>query len=229
MIPPFKNREPRKPVAKVVAIFSMLVFLLIAASGCSRAYYGAMEKIGFQKRDILVSRVKKAKEAQEETKEEFASALDAYMAVVDVPKGDLEQRYRTLLAAYERSKSQADELDGRIDAVEDVAEALFREWENEIREYTNKKLAASSKEKLRDTRRKYEPMVRAMREAQSKVDPVLSAFNDQVLYLKHNLNAQAIQALKGEVRGVRSDVATLVREMERSISESEQFIAQMNQ
>jgi hypothetical protein len=70
-------------------------------------------------------------------------------------------------------------------------------------------------------------MLRAMRDAQSKVDPVLSAFHDQVLYLKHNLNAQAVQALKGEVSGVQSDVSALVTEMERSIAEADAFISQM--
>jgi hypothetical protein len=104
------------------------IALLSALSGCSSAYYGAMEKFGVQKREILVSRVGKAKEAQQDTKEQFASALDAYMAVVNVPGSDLETKYRTLLDAYESSKEQSNELDNRIDAVEDVANALFKEW-----------------------------------------------------------------------------------------------------
>ncbi len=67
-------------------------------------------------------------------------------------------------------------------------------------------------------------MIRAMRRAESKMDPVLSAFNDQVLFLKHNLNAKAVASLKGELASVETDIAALIREMESSIAEANEFI-----
>ena len=203
----------------------LALFFLVS---CSSIYYGAMDKIGYQKRDILVSRVDKAKTAQQETKEQFANALEAYMAVVSVPGSDLESRYRRLSSAYEDSRAQAEELNDRVDAVEDVAEALFREWKKEIGEYSNRNLANESSRQLRATRKRYIPMMRAMREAEKKVEPVLVAFHDQVLFLKHNLNARAVMALKEEARSVQGDVRQLVKEMERSIAEAESFISQMN-
>ena len=59
------------------------------------------------------------------------------------------------------------------------------------------------------------------------MDPPLRAFRDQVLYLKHNLNARAIASLQGELRAVESEVAALVREMERSIREADSFVASL--
>ena len=56
------------------------------------------------------------------------------------------------------------------------------------------------------------------------MDPVLSAFQDQVLYLKHNLNAQAIVSLQGELVSIETDVAGLIKEMEASIKEADTFI-----
>ena len=56
------------------------------------------------------------------------------------------------------------------------------------------------------------------------LQPVLVAFRDQVLYLKHNLNAQAISSLKNELVAIEDNVAGLVSEMEASIKEAEQFI-----
>lgn len=56
---------------------------------------------------------------------------------------------------------------------------------------------------------------------------MLSAFQDQVLFLKHNLNARAIASLKGNLAAIESDIAVLIREMETSIREANRFIDAM--
>ena len=66
-----------------------------------------------------------------------------------------------------------------------------------------------------------------MKRAERKIDPVLSAFQDQVLYLKHNLNAQAIASLQSELASIEIDVARLIKEMEASIKEADSFIRTM--
>jgi hypothetical protein len=66
-----------------------------------------------------------------------------------------------------------------------------------------------------------------MKAAEAKMDPVLAAFKDQVLFLKHNLNARAIASLQDTVGRVESDVQRLVAEMEASINEANTFIQQM--
>ena len=49
-----------------------------------------------------------------------------------------------------------------------------------------------------------------MHNAEKKIELVLTAFGDQVLYLKHNLNAKAIASLQSELVTVESDIASLV-------------------
>lgn len=69
-----------------------------------------------------------------------------------------------------------------------------------------------------------------MERAESKLEPVLAVlavFKDQVLYLKHNLNARAISSLKNELSGIKSDVSTLINAMEKSIDEANTFINSM--
>jgi hypothetical protein len=56
---------------------------------------------------------------------------------------------------------------------------------------------------------------------------VLRTFNDQVLFLKHNLNAQAVGSLQNELREVEANTAALIREMNASIAEAERFMATM--
>lgn len=203
-----------------------LVGLLLLAA-CESAYYGAWEKLGVHKRDILVDRVEEASEAQQAAKEEFESALEKFTSVVDVPPSKLKDTYESLNDAFEDSKARAEKVSDRIDAVESVSKALFEEWEDEIDQISNTRLKSSSQNQLRSSRRQYNDLITAMRRAESKMEPVLTAFQDQVLFLKHNLNAQAIASLKGELAMIETDVAALVRDMEASIARSQAFIEDM--
>lgn len=207
--------------------FMPVLLLLMLAGGCQKVYYDTMEKLGVHKRDIMVDRVEKARDSQEEAKEQFQSALEQFSTVLNFRGGKLEDKYNTLQAEYDKSEAKADEVRDRIDAVEDVSEALFAEWENELDQYTNASLKRDSERKMVQTKRQYNQLMTAMRKAEAKIDPVLRAFRDQVLYLKHNLNAQAIASLQSELVAVESDIADLIEEMERSIGEANSFIKTM--
>lgn len=197
-----------------------LLFLV----GCQSVYYDSLEKVGIHKRDLMVDRVEDARDAQEEAKEQFQSALEQFTAVVQVKGGDLEKKYNKLKDVYDECEGKADLVHKRIASVEGVSEALFDEWEDELSEYSSARLREDSRSKLKATRRDYERLMKAMKSAEKKIQPVLVAFHDQVLYLKHNLNAQAISSLKNELVAIEDDVAGLVKEMEASIREAEQFI-----
>lgn len=206
-------------------------FTLVAVHilvGCQTMYYGAMEKIGVEKRDILVDRVENAREAQQDAKEQFSSALDKFIAVTNYSGGELEKQYKLLKDEYEVSKSRAEEVRDRINSVEDVATALFKEWENEIRQYASPELGRASKQQLNTTKKSYSKLIAAMKSAEKKIAPVLAAFNDRVLFLKHNLNANAIASLKTQRLSVESDIQTLIKDMNKSIAEADMFIKSMS-
>lgn len=201
-----------------------VIFLL---PGCESAYYKTMETMGYHKRDIMVDRVSEARDAQEEAKEQFESALEKFNSVLGVKGGSLQEKYDRLKEEYEKSDAKAAAVRSRIAAVEDVAEDLFAEWQEELNQYTNSSLRQSSARKLRETQTKYAQLIEAMKRAERKIDPVLSAFKDQVLYLKHNLNAQAIASLQSELTSIETNVAKLIKEMETSIKEANAFISSM--
>ncbi len=212
---------------------TMLKAILIAAavavtlSGCQSAYYAAWEKVGVEKRDILVDRVENAKESQEEAQEQFSSALEEFSALINFNGGELEAVYDRLNGQYEDSRAAADDVTARIDKVESVAEALFDEWTKELEEYDNDKLKRASAQQLRETRRRYETMISAMRKAERTMEPVLTALHDNVLFLKHNLNASAIGSLQGELTTIQNDVKSLIKEMKSAIAQSDAFIDSM--
>ena len=214
---------------KMNAVFFLLsLFLVFFSTGaCQKTYYSTMEKFGVHKRDIMVDRVEKARDSQQDAKEQFQSALEKFSQVLNYKGGKLEDKYKTLQTEYEKSEARANEVNDRINAVEDVSEALFDEWEDELDQYSNQSLRRDSERKLDRTRRQYEQMIKAMRKAEAKIAPVLKAFHDQVLYLKHNLNVQAIASLQSELVAVEYDIAVLIKEMEISIGEADSFIKSM--
>lgn len=203
---------------------AVILFLGGMLLSCSSAYYRTMEAFGVHKRDLLVKRVEQARDSQEEAGEQFQSALEKFSELMDFEGGELQEKYEQLNDEYEDSRARADDVSVRIDSMQQVAEDLFAEWEDELDEYTSDKLRRSSERTLRKTRRKYEDLIDAMRKAESKMPPVLARLKDQVLFLKHNLNARAIASLEGTAEDLRAEIDQLIEELENAIAEANEFI-----
>lgn len=213
------------------AILALILCAAAAATGCSSTTIALKEKLGIPKRDQLVARVQDTKEAQQDAKKEFQSALDQFLAITGKTEkmGDLESKYRKLQSEYKDAESAATTVRERIKSVENVSTALFKEWRAELDQYESASIRANSERLLRDTERKYDQLHDAMKNAESKMEPVLSAFRDQTLFLKHNLNAQAIASLQDDATQIQGDVQRLIQDMQRSIDEATAFIDQMSQ
>jgi hypothetical protein len=88
-------------------------------------------------------------------------------------------------------------------------------------------LQAQSRSLLDRTRGSYAEMIQRMDTAAGTMDPVLAKFKNRVLFIKHNLNAQAIASLKGTELELGGDVERLIREMNASIQEADAFIKEV--
>lgn len=216
---------------RLLATAGLALALLVVAglAGCSSTYYTAMEKIGFAKREILVDRVDKARTTQTEAKQQFVSALAHFLAVTKTEGGDLQKKYDDLNHELTRSETRAKEVRERISSVEDVAGALFTEWKDELAKYSNAALRADSERQLEATRKRYDDLLKLMHRAADRMEPVLGRFRDQVLYLKHNLNARALASLNSTHLELEADISSLIADMEASIRESETFVKGMKQ
>jgi len=213
---------------KQTLLGTAILSLMLMLSGCQSAYYSAMEKVGVHKRDILIDRVEETKDSQQESQQEFQSALERLTTLINFDGGELQDAYNQLNDDYESSLQAANEVSSNINKVEDVAEALFDEWNDELEQYKSASLKRESSKKLAATQRQFDQLLRSMRSAESKMEPVLSSLKDNVLYLKHNLNAQAVAAIKGEFTNLKRDIQLLMNDMNKSIEDSNKFIEQMN-
>jgi hypothetical protein len=212
------------------ATFAVVVMVVgcILSTGCAKMYYKTWEKLGYEKRDILVDRVEDARDEQEAAKQEFKTTLERFQEVTGYSGGDLEAKYKKLSSSYEDCADRAEAVKERIASVEKVANDMFAEWKEEINQYSSADLKRASQQQLDMTKERYGELITVMKNAEVKMQPVLTAFNDQVLFLKHNLNAQAIASLQTTAKGIEQDVAKLIADMEASIAEANDFINQMS-
>ena len=206
-----------------------LAAVAIALAGCDSIYYKTMKKFGWEKRDILVKKVVEARGAQADAQKEIKTTLERFKEIVDVDGGSLEDKYNKLNDALQRSEERAKKVDDRIKAVRDVSSDLFKEWQNELGKYSDRRMRQESERELRATKARTETLMQAMARAQQRVEPVLKPLRDRVLFLKHNLNARAMGALSKELDSVTTEVDALIADLQKSVAEADAFLAEMDQ
>lgn len=210
------------------AVLAACLLVTVGGSaGCDRIYYGAMKKVGLEKRDILVKRVREARDSQQKAQEEFKTALERLKEIVDIEGGKLEETYERLNDELERSEDRAKDVRDRITGVREVAKDLFAEWNRELDTYSDRRLRAESERELRETRRRTEALIASMSRVEQRIDPVLKPLRDRVLFLKHNLNARALGALTKELGALSTDVDALVADMQKAIGEADAYLKTM--
>ncbi len=209
-----------------MARFSFIL-LILSLSGCTQLYYKAQEKIGNEKRDILVDRIKKGREDQDKAKEQFKSTMEAFQAATGFKGGQTEEVYKKLKKEYDEAADKTKKVSDRIASIEQVSGDMFSEWDKELSGMNNADLRSKSNVLLKATRRRYSDLIRKMKVVEGKAKPVLKAFEDQVLFIKHNLNAEAITSLKSNVVKMDADVQILIRDIETSTKEADAFIASL--
>ena len=200
----------------------------LGSTSCDSVYYAALEKFGYAKRDLLIERVEEGREDQAAAKEEIKSTFEAFKALTNFDGGELESLYKQLKGQLDDSESAAGKVSKRIASIEKVSEAMFSEWTQEIETISDSKLRQKSQALKRSTEQDYDRLVRSMRQAESKMAPVLQVFRDHVTHLKHQLNAKAISSLQEDLGDIESNVEGLIKEMEASIDQANEFISSMN-
>ncbi|HYG24515.1 MAG TPA: DUF2959 domain-containing protein [Verrucomicrobiae bacterium] len=209
--------------ARAFLAMGLLVSAMLS-TGCRSTYYAAYEKFGVHKRDLLKKNVIAARDDQKEASEQFKDALTRLQEMYGFSGGNLEKTYRALQAEYDDCAAQAETVRERVREVETVAEDLFAEWEREIQQISTPALQSGSRRQLQATRTRYESLHDALKAAESSMPPVLTQFRDHVLYLKHNLNAQAIASLKGEAMSIQTDISKLIAQMNAAIAKADEFV-----
>jgi hypothetical protein len=206
------------------AYIAVFAAALLSAPACDRLYYASMEKLGKEKRDILVKRIIEGKKDNEEARQQIKTTLESFRELTGFDGGDLERVYGKLNGEYEAAKERVDDVSDRIKSIDQVAGDMFKEWAKEINEMRDASLKNRSRTMLKQAQARHRIYMTAMRTTERKMQPVIRAFHDQVLFLKHNLNARAIRSLKTTLTRLDQEVELLVTDIDNSIRESDAFV-----
>ncbi len=202
-----------------------LAALLAAGYAVTGSLDAGIDWMWKEPRDLLVDRVEAARDSQHEAAEQFRDALTEFKSIVNVPESELERQYRKMDRAHKRSQSAAEDITRRIDRVVSASNRLLDEWRDELNDYNDPALRRMAEQQFDQTREHAARLIASMRQTEKRMQPVLASFQDQVLYLKHNLNFSAMAALEGEAAAIETNVDVLIDEMNRAIAEADAFIA----
>jgi hypothetical protein len=211
-------------IKKIAALLASTLLITVLLLGCQTTYYAMWEKMGKEKRHLLRDQVENSRNDQQKASEAFKDALTRLKEIYGLEGGDLENMYNRLSDDYENCQERAEIIDDRIAKIQRIASDLFAEWRQEIDQIQNPKFRSQSARKLKATQSRFANLESTLLIARRRMNPVLANLKDYVLYLKHNLNAQAIGSLKGEAASIETDVDRLVRDIQRSIKEADAFL-----
>ncbi len=209
--------------AKLLSVILIISFFSVI-SGCQSVYYAAWEKLGKEKRHLLKDQIRYTRSDQKKAQKEFKDALTRIKEIYGFHGGNLENFYVKLKSDYENCEKRANTVHKRIAKVERIAKDLFNEWENELNQMKNPKLKADSRKSLAQAKMRYAKLDVSMKKAEASMAPVLKNLHDYLLYMKHNLNAAAIGALKNEAADIEISIGNLIKDMNHSINEAENFL-----
>lgn len=176
-------------------------------------------------RDVLVSNVKHTGKAQKNVKKQFESSLDKFIEITNSSKNPTNVKYKKVEAEYDKCQRAANDLSSNIGQVEHWGEELFKEWNKELSDFNDPKLAADSQRMLNNSYAKFQRVLTQMKRAEHEMNSVLVVFGDKVLFLKHASATEAIVTLeKREILAIEGNINNLIIEMEAAISEADRFI-----
>lgn len=213
---------------KKIFIKSILLLSLLLTSSCSTVYYNFWETLGKEKRDLLKSKLNDVNNAQEDVEEQYVDNLERIRKEYNFNEGELEKTYDKITDDYEDTNEKQKELSERINKANNIATDLFEEWKNEAYQLQNKNYKRKSLQKLAITKKKYSRTYTTIKKIEKDLNKILRKFKDQVIFIKHNLNAKVIGNLKSEFNDIKIDIKKQIKNIKRSKNQTELFIKELD-
>ncbi|MEM9602179.1 MAG: DUF2959 family protein [Pseudomonadota bacterium] len=210
--------------ARASRVWVLAVMALSLVTGCATTYYSVWETLGYQKRDILKTRVERARDSQQQAFDRFEAVARASAPLASALDGtvDTAGQVQSLRVAYRNAARTASTVRAHIDQVDDVSQALFSEWEAELINTASSTQRSNDHQELAETRQAYNSLIGAMRGAEAGIAPVLSTVEDSM----RGLDAVDGELTASQVSGflsLQGDLERLTGDLQRSIDAATRF------
>lgn len=202
---------------------------LLFLCSCTTVYYKSWELLGREKRDLLSSNIESLKGDQEDAKEEFSDVLERMRLEYVGEKQSLAETYSDLKSDYDDIKDEVDDVTSRLNRVDALAKALFKEWLVEANEFDSTEYRRKSLAKRGQTMRSFNKYMKSTRKIEAGMNQSLKALQDEVIFLKHNLNSQIVSQFNVKLANIEKDMEKIIVKIEKSIQGTDSYIKEIRQ
>ncbi len=193
--------------------------------GCrTGAYYSAMDKVGYERREILADRLQDARASQLEAKEQLGRALSSLRRIDTVPVSGLEDLHADLKHQAGDTKDALNDLRSNIASVDSVARSMFSQWGDDLARINDDTVRRQSAAKMRETQQDYNQLSASLRDTEHRLANVVPALQDQVIVLETSLRAGIRPGKTATLQEVRDQVSSLIEDLQGSIDRTQHFI-----
>lgn len=209
---------------KKLLIGALSLFFLCS---CTTVYYKSWELLGREKRDLLSSNIESLKGEQEDAKEEFSDVLERMRSEYVGEKQSLAETYSDFKSDYDDIKDEVDDVTSRLNRIDGLAKALFKEWLVEANEFDSREYRRKSLAKRGETMRSFNKYMKSTRALEAGMNQSLKSLQDEVVFLKHNLNSQIVSQFNVKLATLEKDMEKIIGKIEKSIEGTDSYIKEI--
>jgi hypothetical protein len=197
--------------------------VIVVLSAC--AAFSSKKSEGLNRVDQLLSQVERVQVESEACKERSTAALQALETLVDSDfNGDPVAAYDHVATSIEESKDQEQRLASSVDGMKSRAEELFADWTKSLEAMTNAKLKERSQGRLEATRARYQAVLESVAAAQSSCDAFHTELDDHTLFLEHDLNAESVESIAGDVEDLGERKQELDQRLDHCVAVAKKYV-----
>jgi hypothetical protein len=194
------------------------------ALGLGLAPSAGTQNEGHERADEHIEKIERASEEMKDVRKHLNEAFEAYHKTLREGTDERRSSYKDLVKALERCEEETKELRKRHREMDEQAEEYFKKWKNSVKDIKNADLERRSEERLEATRRRYREVSMRWKTMGEDYEPVLAELRDQVVYLGHDLNEDAVLSLKEDAAELEELARALFRSMEGFGSTADEYI-----
>jgi hypothetical protein len=199
------HRRPWRGVA-------VLAVLALAATA------GAQSDEGVKQVERLVKASGNTVKAVADTKLQLVKTLDIYNALMADDAKDRKKLYNSLQKEMENTEKRRATIGEVAATMSAEADTLFKQWTDSAAAIENADLRKKSEERLAATKASYAEIGTVGQKASDLYGPFMKDLQDQVTFLGHDLNAEAVASLKPEAAKINEAASKLIQSIDDTIT-----------
>jgi hypothetical protein len=159
-----------------------------------------------------------------ETKVQLMKTMDVYNALLADDATDRKKLYKNLQKEMDNTEQRRLKIGEEAAKMQTEADTLFAQWGESAAAIDNPDLRKRSEERLEATKASYAEIEAVGQKAADLYAPFMKDLQDQITYLGHDLNAEAVASLKPEAAKLNEKAKTLTRSLDDTISTANEKI-----